>query len=47
MQRALAEMRVEGVHTTIGFHQRLLDDERFRRGDVHTKFIEDEFLGSQ
>jgi len=44
MQRALAEMRVEGVHTTIGFHRKLLGDERFRRGEVHTRFIESEFL---
>jgi acetyl-CoA carboxylase biotin carboxylase subunit len=41
MRRALAEMRIEGVCTTISFHQRLLDDERFHRGDVHTRFVED------
>jgi acetyl-CoA carboxylase biotin carboxylase subunit len=46
MRRALAEMQVEGVRTTIGFHRRLLDDERFRRGDMHTKFIENEFLAA-
>ena len=43
MRRALREMRVEGVPTTIPFHQRLLDDERFRRGEVHTRFVEEEF----
>jgi acetyl-CoA carboxylase biotin carboxylase subunit len=43
MRRALREMRVDGVPTTIAFHERLLDDERFRRGEVHTRFVEDEF----
>ncbi|HVO88106.1 MAG TPA: acetyl-CoA carboxylase biotin carboxylase subunit [Casimicrobiaceae bacterium] len=43
MRRALGEMRVDGVSTTIPFHARLLRDERFVRGDVHTRFVEDEF----
>jgi acetyl-CoA carboxylase biotin carboxylase subunit len=42
MRRAIGEMQVEGVHTTLAFHARLLADERFRRGDVHTRFVEDE-----
>jgi acetyl-CoA carboxylase, biotin carboxylase subunit len=44
MQRALAEMRVEGVKTTIPFHQKLLDDAQFRAGKVYTRYIEQEFL---
>ena len=44
MRRALSEMRVQGVHTTIAFHARLLADERFCRGDVHTRFVEDELM---
>jgi len=44
MQRALAEMRVAGVTTTIPFHQSLLAHERFVRGDTHTKFIEQSML---
>jgi acetyl-CoA carboxylase biotin carboxylase subunit len=44
MRRALAEMRVEGVPNTIAFHERLLGDERFRRGEVHTRFVEDVFM---
>ena len=44
MLRALGEMRLEGVATTIAFHQRLLVDERFRRSDVHTRFVEQEFV---
>ena len=46
MRRALAEMRVEGVSTTISFHARLLGDERFCRGEVHTRFVEDVFMGA-
>lgn len=44
MRRALSEIRIEGVHTTVPFHTRLLDDERFRAGNVHTRFVEDEML---
>jgi acetyl-CoA carboxylase biotin carboxylase subunit len=44
MRRALSEMRIEGVHTTIPFHTRLLGDARFRAGDVHTRFVEDELM---
>ncbi|MCE7874583.1 acetyl-CoA carboxylase biotin carboxylase subunit [bacterium CPR1] len=40
MQRALAEMRVEGVLTTLDFHRRFLQNESFRRGEVHTTFVE-------
>ena len=46
MRRALSEMKIEGVHTTIPFHTRLLADERFHRGDVHTRFVEDELMRS-
>ena len=44
MRRALSEMQLEGVHTTIPFHLSLFADERFRRGDVHTRFVEDELM---
>ena len=44
MRRALSEMTLEGVHTTIPFHLRLLGDERFKDGDVHTRFVEDELM---
>ena len=43
MRRALAETEIDGVPTTVPFHARLLADERFRRGDVHTRFVENEF----
>jgi acetyl-CoA carboxylase biotin carboxylase subunit len=38
-QRALAEFVLEGVPTTIPFHQQLLTNERFLRGDTYTNFL--------
>lgn len=40
MRRALDEFVIEGVKTTIPFHQRLLNHERFVSGDFNTKFLE-------
>ena len=40
MQRALDEYVIEGVKTTIPFHQRLMRNERFKSGDFTTKFME-------
>jgi acetyl-CoA carboxylase biotin carboxylase subunit len=42
MQRALEEFVIEGVVTTIPFHQRLLKHEGFIRGDTYTRFIQEE-----
>ena len=44
MRRALDEMTIDGVKTTIPFHQKLVRDERFRRGEIHTRFVEDQLL---
>jgi acetyl-CoA carboxylase biotin carboxylase subunit len=44
MQRALGEMEIEGVHTTLAFHRGLLADEEFRAGRVTTRFVEQELL---
>ena len=41
MARALDEFIIEGIQTTVPFHQQLMKDERFLKGDVTTKFIED------
>jgi len=41
MRRALDEFVVEGVATTIPFHQQLMRDERFREGDFDTRFLDD------
>ena len=38
-QRALAEFVLEGLPTTIPFHQRLLANARFLRGDTYTDFL--------
>ncbi|MER3431583.1 MAG: acetyl-CoA carboxylase biotin carboxylase subunit [Blastocatellia bacterium] len=43
MQRALDMMVVEGIKTTIPLHKKIMADERFRRGDFSTRFME-EFL---
>ncbi|MGE5174755.1 MAG: acetyl-CoA carboxylase biotin carboxylase subunit [Hyphomicrobiales bacterium] len=43
MRRALEETVVEGIDTTLGFHIRLLDDPEFRKGALHTGFIEEFF----
>jgi acetyl-CoA carboxylase biotin carboxylase subunit len=42
MERALDEYIIEGVKTTIPFHQRLMKNERFRSGNFTTKFMEEE-----
>ncbi|MGD6853561.1 acetyl-CoA carboxylase biotin carboxylase subunit [Bacillus infantis] len=40
MKRALSEFVVEGVHTTIPFHLKLLSHEKFVEGQFNTKFLE-------
>ena len=40
MERALDEYFIDGVKTTIPFHQQLLQDENFRKGNFTTKFME-------
>jgi pyruvate carboxylase len=39
MQRALAEMLITGVSTTIPFLQRVLKDPAFRAGEVSTQLV--------
>lgn len=39
MDRALTEFRIEGIDTTIPFHLRLLNNERFRAGEYNTDFV--------
>ncbi len=41
MRRALDEYIIDGVKTTIPFHQALMDDEEFNKGYYTTKFLED------
>ncbi|MBM7651568.1 acetyl-CoA carboxylase biotin carboxylase subunit [Neobacillus cucumis] len=40
MKRALSEFVVEGIHTTIPFHLKLLEHEKFVEGNFNTKFLE-------
>jgi acetyl-CoA carboxylase biotin carboxylase subunit len=40
VRRALDEFVVEGVKTTIPFHQQLMYDENFIAGNFTTKFLE-------
>ncbi len=42
MQRALDEFLIEGLTTTIPFLQRLLKHEEFVRGNIYTRFIQEE-----
>jgi len=39
MERALDEFIVEGVKTTVPFHQRLMQNADFRKGNFHTGFL--------
>jgi acetyl-CoA carboxylase biotin carboxylase subunit len=40
MSRALSEYVIEGIKTTIPFHQQLMKNEEFRKGNFTTKFME-------
>jgi acetyl-CoA carboxylase, biotin carboxylase subunit len=44
MQRALDEFIIEGITTTIPFHQRLLRHPGFISGDTYTRFIQEEAM---
>jgi len=41
MERALEEFIIEGIKTTIPFHQKLMKNKDFRAGHYTTKFMED------
>lgn len=41
MERALDEYIIDGIKTTIPFHQALMEDENFRKGKYTTKFLEE------
>ncbi len=43
MKRALSEYRISGVATTIPFHLGVMENEKFKKGDIHTHFIDEEF----
>lgn len=41
MKRALGEFAIEGIHTTISFHQKLLEHPVFLDGHFDIKFLEE------
>jgi len=41
MRRALEAMVVEGIKTTIPLHLRIMNDEKFQKGEFSTKFMEE------
>ncbi|MNN67750.1 Biotin carboxylase [compost metagenome] len=41
MKRALSEFAIEGINTTIPFHQKLLEHPVFVEGDFDIKFLEE------
>jgi acetyl-CoA carboxylase biotin carboxylase subunit len=45
MKRALEAMVIEGIKTTIPLHLKIMDDPKFRAGDISTGFME-EFLAA-
>jgi acetyl-CoA carboxylase biotin carboxylase subunit len=47
MRRALRECAVTGVPTTIGFHQKILENAAFLRGEVYTNFVEQMMLSTE
>lgn len=40
--RALNEFIIDGIKTTIPFHQKILNNQNFKLGRIHTHFIEEE-----
>ncbi|GAA4845820.1 acetyl-CoA carboxylase biotin carboxylase subunit [Paenibacillus vulneris] len=41
MKRALSEFTIEGIHSTIPFHMKLLEHKKFIAGDFDIKFLEE------
>jgi acetyl-CoA carboxylase biotin carboxylase subunit len=40
MRRSLGEVRIEGIHTTVPFHQQTMEDSVFKSGRYTTDFVE-------
>jgi acetyl-CoA carboxylase, biotin carboxylase subunit len=41
MKRALRECAITGLHTTIGFHQKIMETPQFLQGQVYTNFVQE------
>ena len=39
-RRALSEIRIEGIATTVPFHQKVIENKIFQSGEAHTDFLE-------
>jgi len=44
MARALSEFSVEGIRTTIPFHQKMMENVDFKESKIHTKYLEQKVL---
>jgi len=42
MSRALSEYQINGITTTIEFHQDVMQNEKFKKGEISTNFIQEE-----
>jgi acetyl-CoA carboxylase biotin carboxylase subunit len=40
MKRALRECAITGLPTTLSFHQKILENPEFLKGEVYTDFVE-------
>jgi biotin carboxylase len=47
MQRALNEFHVAPIKTTVNFHQALLNNPLFLKGEISTHFVQDMFKGEK
>ncbi|HKZ22189.1 MAG TPA: acetyl-CoA carboxylase biotin carboxylase subunit [candidate division Zixibacteria bacterium] len=41
MSRALSEYQINGITSTIEFHQKVMQNEKFKKGEISTNFIEE------
>ncbi len=41
MKSVLQELSIEGVETTASFHRKILLDEDYQRGNLHTRFVDE------
>ena len=44
MRRALDELTIEGVATTVAFQRRIIGDPLFERGELSTTSVDEYFL---
>jgi acetyl-CoA carboxylase biotin carboxylase subunit len=44
MERALADFHISGIDTTIPFYRKIMKNDRYRRGEISTNWIENTFL---